>query len=546
VHVFFPKHLSLRRAIESAWADTPLTRPRLDYEADEKVSAVLRWFRGELHPTLGPTDLQKEEMIRRTRFDEPFPSARRSANAGSSILKHVEQELIKQEQDIHDLDWADQLRFGELTFSAQRVALFLRAVIRNPDVVVLDEAFSGMDDFARDKCHLFLSRGETAVFKWRTTDTKRLLRTHGPRPMESDLSRLRRVRVHGLTQEQALIIVSHKKEEVPGCMREWICLPEAGEGAAPRMGELTVPLELGINGWREIWNEGVIQNVDGTLSLRAKVPKEPQEIERKLKLRRERKKGKYEQLDPAQKRRKLEQRAATLRRKMANETEEQREKRLKNAREYQKKWLLQPDPTGEAATFYERALLRTKRRRENEAPERRDRRLAKCRERHARILATETLEEKEQRRADNMEAQRRRNLTEAQKEAKREYQREWARRKLAAMTEEEREAFKAKRRFGSANQRSEDRTGAWPRLLAKMGPEKAEALKLKRKAYMAAWREKKLAEGRLSEQPGKEKKGKAEATSKKLTKKAAGTEKKKSAKTKVKVSTTTKKKSKKA
>jgi ABC-type molybdenum transport system ATPase subunit/photorepair protein PhrA len=502
VHVFFPKNLTLRRTLESAWADTPLTKPRLNHEADEKVSAALRWFRAELHPTLGPTDLQKEEMVRRTRFDEPFRSARQSPKSNSYILRVVERELIKEEQDIHSLDWADELRFGELSFSAQRVALFIRAVIRNPDVVVLDEAFSGMDDFARDKCHLFLSRGENAVFKWRTNEVNRLLRSHGPRPMESDISRLGRTKVQGLTKEQALIIVSHKKEEVPGCVREWICLPEAGGGEPPRTGQLNGPLELGVNGWREIWDEAPVHAIAG--APRIKVPLKPQELERRLNLRRERNRGKYQVMTPAQRRVILDRRAILWKRKIANESEEQREERMRYKREYQRKYLTRPDPSGETETIRERHNLRARRRREKESPERREQRRAKSRERYALTTATETPEEKAKRRERNRKHQRQRWLTEEKKDARRKYNREWTRRKFAAMTDEEKEAARTKRRLEMrvkrAQQPPEERIGAWPKLLARIGEERAAILREKRKAYMQKWRERKAEKERKAEE----------------------------------------------
>ncbi|KAF2429017.1 hypothetical protein EJ08DRAFT_718944 [Tothia fuscella] len=255
VHTFFPKHLSLRRAIESAWADTPLTRPKLTSEIDEKVSAALRWFQGELNPALGATEMQKREMLRRTRFDRAYAKEVNVVEK-SRIKRGIDAQLTELGYDIHDsLEWADTGKFGELSFSSQRVALFIRAVIRNPDLVILDEAFSGMDDFARDKCHLFLSRGESAIFSYRTTQPGKLVRKAGPRPFESDISRAGKVRVPGLQKSQALIVISHKKEEVPGCVVNWLCLPESGSGETPRMGELDCPLELGSQGWKDIWWE---------------------------------------------------------------------------------------------------------------------------------------------------------------------------------------------------------------------------------------------------------------------------------------------------
>jgi hypothetical protein len=59
--------------------------------------------------------------------------------------------------------------------------------------------------------------------------------------------------VEGLGEEQALLVISHAKEDVPGCIREWICLSEPGEQKTPRIGELDGPLELNPEGWRDIW-----------------------------------------------------------------------------------------------------------------------------------------------------------------------------------------------------------------------------------------------------------------------------------------------------
>jgi len=207
VHALFPKDLSVRRTLESAWADTPLTKPALNSEATQRVEACLRWFRAELNPL----------------FDD------------AEALNDTESS---------SLGWASHTIFGELSFSAQRVALFLRATIRNPDIVILDEAFSGMDDLVRDKCLLFLSRGESMTLHYHDT---------GPRPIESELSRQGKVSVPGLQDHQALLCVSHSHQEVPGCIREWICLSEPGAGP-PRFGRLDGPVELSYERWNKIWN----------------------------------------------------------------------------------------------------------------------------------------------------------------------------------------------------------------------------------------------------------------------------------------------------
>ena len=252
VHVYFPKHLSLRRTIESAWADTPLTKPKLTFDIDEKVNAALMWFRGELVPHLGAPKWMRVEMDRAVPgLDNGFFTPDRQVSDSGRVqyvLRQAEQLISDEFQDMESEDWPDTIKFGELSFSAQRVALFIRAVIRNPDLVVLDEAFSGMDDAARDKCQLFLSHGDHAIFHNKRGGSP----INGPKVTYSDMSRLGLAKLNGLQDSQALIVVSHKKEEVPGCVRDWICLPENGTGP-PRFGKLDMALELSVAQWSEIW-----------------------------------------------------------------------------------------------------------------------------------------------------------------------------------------------------------------------------------------------------------------------------------------------------
>ena len=143
--------------------------------------------------------------------------------------------------------WADVVRFGEAPFSSQRVALFLRAIVKSPDLVILDEAFSGMDDFVRDKCLLFLAWGERRRIEASASKNQRELTTPNFETLEATPFR-------GLAKDQAFICVSHLKEEVPGVVRQWICLPDAAEGRAARFGYLKGPLESDEDGWRKIWN----------------------------------------------------------------------------------------------------------------------------------------------------------------------------------------------------------------------------------------------------------------------------------------------------
>ncbi len=212
IHAFFPRNLTIRQTIQTAWADTFLGTPQLNDKRRSLVDYCLWWFETELNP------------------------ARRSDGQDQS-LKYTESHTRLPH-------WADTLRFGDAPFSSQRVALFLRALVKKPDLVVLDEAFSGMDDTVRDKCMLFLAWGETRQFRF--SEGKKTVVVTDPQ-IEGDL------RMNGLTEDQALICVSHVKEEVPGLVREWMCLPEAVEGKPPRFGRFAGPLEGYENGWNIIW-----------------------------------------------------------------------------------------------------------------------------------------------------------------------------------------------------------------------------------------------------------------------------------------------------
>ncbi|KAK6075071.1 ABC transporter ATP-binding protein [Seiridium cupressi] len=125
IHQLMPRSLTVRQVLENAWANTFRTKASLTSDSKEKVDAVLNWFEPELNPAY-------------------------SATYGS----HAQP----------DLKWGDHYMFGELSFSAQRVTLFLRAIIKNPDIVVLDEACSGMDDGVRNRCLLFLEHGEAKTY----------------------------------------------------------------------------------------------------------------------------------------------------------------------------------------------------------------------------------------------------------------------------------------------------------------------------------------------------------------------------------------------
>lgn len=217
VHQHMPRSLTIRQVIENAWADTFLMKPKLDAQARAKVGACLRWFAPELHPA----------------YDKE------TAGANSS-----------------DLSWANNHILGETSFSAQRVLLFIRSMIKSPDVVVLDEAFSGMDESVRDKCMLFLEHGEAKTYAQSQSE---LIGREGSNQstqtvvVDSEQAKSNNVQVPGLSDQQALICISHIKEEVPDAVREWICLPEASTGLPARLGRLAGPLRTDARRWGEIW-----------------------------------------------------------------------------------------------------------------------------------------------------------------------------------------------------------------------------------------------------------------------------------------------------
>lgn len=255
VHGFFPRHLTVRQTLESAYADTPLGKPTLSVEADERISACLRWFQGELNPPLGMNFRLKEESLRGGRA----PSQNRIALRGNA---EVYKEIVSTEQYELDqkmaesIEWADDMLFGGMPFSAQRVALFLRAIVAQPDIVILDEAFSGMDDYIRDKCLLFLDYGEsmrlppydpTQAHVYDSDNYGAITR------FTSDMQEYYVIK-EGLTANQALVVVSHVKEEIPASVRDWIFLPESETGEPCVIGKVfRRSLKGDDNLWDQIW-----------------------------------------------------------------------------------------------------------------------------------------------------------------------------------------------------------------------------------------------------------------------------------------------------
>ncbi|OAG36166.1 hypothetical protein AYO21_09634 [Fonsecaea monophora] len=203
IHQFFPKHLTVRRVLESAWAETYAGKPDLTAERNALVERFLRWWEPELRQDAVDGDAS-------------------GFSSGS------------------DLSWATDKQvhaFGQLPFSAQRLLLLLRALIKQPDIVILDEAFSGLSADTRDKAMSWLEFGEDkAPPTPKSAISPRQPQAGGGNVADSPAQASQNVRFPGLTPDQALVVVSHVKEEIPDCVDEWLRLPgeeevlESGRG----------------------------------------------------------------------------------------------------------------------------------------------------------------------------------------------------------------------------------------------------------------------------------------------------------------------------
>lgn len=149
-HAFFPRGLTIRKTLESAWSEAFAAKPKLADQEKKLVDAFLKWWEPELnesyHPPRPTTILSYASPI-----DEWVSSAR-------PPFRHSFQKA-------DELDWAksNSRTFATLPFQSQRLLLFLRAIIKKPDLVILDEAFAGLNPDVRDKALLFLKAGEGYV-----------------------------------------------------------------------------------------------------------------------------------------------------------------------------------------------------------------------------------------------------------------------------------------------------------------------------------------------------------------------------------------------
>lgn len=222
IHAFFPRQLSIRQAIESAFAETFLAKPTLDHERDLDVSAALRFFKAELDPDAAVTTQQEPPAVNFRAMD---------------LFPKIEQlKFTKKNRDFvptdYDVEYADSVRFGELSTAQQRLVLFIRALIHKPDIIILDEPFSNMSASLRDKCIHFLEAGEmrgnlkSPITKRAANPEATWLKGSNVNPSE--------VRHRGLSKDQALIMISHVKEEIPDSVRYYMRLPsDPGDGGEP-------------------------------------------------------------------------------------------------------------------------------------------------------------------------------------------------------------------------------------------------------------------------------------------------------------------------
>lgn len=84
-----------------------------------------------------------------------------SSNNFIPAWKHLDkskQMLIDIYLDYFHLKNQETAPFGQLNVSDQKLALFIRGLIKMPEVLILDEAFSGMDWEPMMRCHELLSR----------------------------------------------------------------------------------------------------------------------------------------------------------------------------------------------------------------------------------------------------------------------------------------------------------------------------------------------------------------------------------------------------
>jgi ABC-type molybdenum transport system ATPase subunit/photorepair protein PhrA len=301
IHAFFPRDLTIRKSLESAWADTFLAKPNITEESTRLVDAFLKWWEPEINPHYRSPPTMRVGL---TPIDD-------WVSTSYPPFKHSTQRT-------NELNWAlsPSDSFGTLSFQTQRLILFLRAIIKGPDIVILDEAFSGLSSEVREKAMLFLEAGEDRIRRRRqiaaghpSGDTEQEIATvkspcevtenhraavdticrdvgitadellvgkkrlrHSARSkvyhlrtkiqdelkaMAADKSHSLGYAFRGLKITQALIVVSHAREEIPELVNEYVRLPGEEEvieqGRSIEMGRCENGSIRTVEGWARIW-----------------------------------------------------------------------------------------------------------------------------------------------------------------------------------------------------------------------------------------------------------------------------------------------------
>jgi ABC-type molybdenum transport system ATPase subunit/photorepair protein PhrA len=232
IHAFFPRQLSIRASIESAWADTFLSKPVLTFKRDTIVDAVLEYFKPELDPSVeGAEKAKGANSAKDSEVDISFIPETFRANLADGIPGDNRSTPTPQYHPKHNVDYADNINFGQLSVAQQRLILFIRAIIKKQELIILDEAFSGMPANMREKCFY-------------------LLNNSGP----PDAGELANSPLPYLGPEQALIVVSHLPEEIPDTVRFWMRLPsEVGDGHQLDFAQGVLPDDSTLSEDRKIW-----------------------------------------------------------------------------------------------------------------------------------------------------------------------------------------------------------------------------------------------------------------------------------------------------
>ena len=297
IHAFFPKALNVRQVLESAWAETYSVKPKLSYERDLLVDSFLRWWEPELKQT--PTAPESADEFVFTRNE-----ARITGMIEQSYPPFLSESGMRQKESLEWAEDSDLHAFGRLSFGTQRLLLLLRAIIKQPDIIILDEAFSGLPSEVRDKAMCWLTYGETKFLEKSSKQREptevtnyrlhilrivkktgievadfisgrkfsfpirkiRGLGEEGLVKLSQDLqesrsdSTLEGWQFQGMTSDQALVVVSHVKEEIPAFVDEYIRLPSEEEVIESERGVEFGRCDNGLirtaKGWNKVWGFG--------------------------------------------------------------------------------------------------------------------------------------------------------------------------------------------------------------------------------------------------------------------------------------------------